>query len=230
MTTGIADFPATNWISYPPTITDIATFVGQLPRTNPGIWAYSDTSYNVLALICARILNPTGDPSAVFGQYFVDNIFIPAGMKTATAPSTVSEDNPDAQSHIYNDNGVIEEIGTNQYPDYTSMRVASITGSLEDFQSFVTALNNGQLITMDNLSMMLGQRLGGWDPGSTFVNGHSVLAKGGAQDGEQSFYMRFANNTAVFILANVGPKDYNNPFDHIQFLGSQIAQLLFPEP
>lgn len=235
MTSGIAELPAppgpAAWQTHPPTLKEMMDYMASQPRENQGTWSYSNSSYNLLGAIVGRIAYPGAkDTAESFNRYLEKHIFEPAGMTTATAPWNAEGDTPEAHSHIYDDAGNPEEITTNHYPDWTIMRMGAgnINGSVLDFEKFDAALNSGQLITMKDLDLMQTQRFGGWDPGEHTINGHSFLAKGGQQDGEQSYYMRFPNGTMIFITANVSAKDYQDPQDHIQYLGYEIGQLLFP--
>jgi len=236
MTSGIADLPPlpgpAEWQNRAPTLKEIMDYVAEQPRKGQGTWSYSNTSFNLLGVIIGKISQPnTTDPASSYSEYIQKNIFDPAGMTSASAPSTLEQDSPSARCHSYDESGNLVEMGSNQYPDYITMRfgAGNLNGSMWDFEKFDAALNTGKLITMKDLDLMQSQRFGGWDPGNHSINGHSFMSKGGAQDGEQSFYMRFPNNTMVYIMANVGPKNQNNPQDHIQFLGAEIAQLLMRE-
>jgi CubicO group peptidase (beta-lactamase class C family) len=232
MTSGIAECPSSppsNWQT-PPSLQNIMDYVAGQPRSGQGTFAYRNSGYNLLAAVIGRLTEPSKDAGVAFSDYLQKNIFSPAGMTTATAPSTVGEDTPDAESHIYDQNGNPEAIGTNQWPDYTSLRIGAgnVNGSIWDFEKFTSALNSGKLISMKDVALMRDERLGGWDPGQQSINGQDFLSKGGQQDGEQSYYMQFPDNTMVFITANIAPKDQNNGRDHIQFLAQEIAALLYP--
>ena len=248
MTSGLADLPPTppsNWNS-PPTLSDIASYVGTTPRSGQGEWSYSNTSFNLLAMIIGHVSNPQADPGAAYSSFIQQNIFNPAGMSTASAPWTVSGDQPDAECHVFDQNGNPQEIGTDQYPDYTSLRIGAgnINGSSWDFEKFYSALNEGKLITTTDWQQIQNQAnptlFNGWDPGPHMVNGVPCIAKGGAQDGEQSFFLQIppGSNTMIFITANIAPKGNSplsgvisdNPQGHIQYLAGEIANLLFPPP
>jgi CubicO group peptidase (beta-lactamase class C family) len=240
MKSGIADIPeGGNWLSRAPNIVDIANYVAIIPRSNIGTWSYVNAGFNLCSLILGRIVDPSRDPNLVYQEFLQEHIFTPAGMTTAFAPYLVSQDSPDGQPHVYDQNGNVQVIGTNQYPDYTSMRVGAgnTNGNVWDFQKFTEALNNGELISQANLTMMLDEKLGGEIPIPLYVNSHSYLDKDGAQDGMHSNYMRFDNNTMIFIVANVSPKSFvqigkthgtADFADTIYPLGTNIAALLFP--
>lgn len=242
MKSGIADAPEeANWLATPPTITDIANYAAVRPRTKVGTWNYVNSGYNICALILGRVVDPSRDPSLVYQDYLKKNLFVPAQMTTAFAPATVAEDHPQAEGHIWNKEGKLQPIGTDQFPDYTSMRVGTgnINGSVWDFQKFTSALNAGKLITPKSLSMLLEQKLGGWTPLDLKVNGHPFMDKDGGQTGMRSYYMRFENDTTIFIVANQDPKGIINgvhsdakqvqPQDHIEYLGRLLAELLYPQ-
>lgn len=240
MRSGIVDMPGPgfpNWLDRPPNITDIANYVSVRSRSGIGNWKYTNSGFNISALILGCVIDPSRDPSLVYQEYMRDHVFTPAGMTTAFAPRVVAEDNPVAHAHIWDSKGRLQMIGTNFYPNYTSQRVGTgnIYGSVWDFYKFTIALNSGKLITQANLTMMLDDNLGGWIPGEHSVNGHSYLAKGGAQTGDHAYYMRFDNNTMIFLTANADPRSLNlatgeigDPNDRIQYLGPELAKLLFP--
>ena len=175
----------------------------------------------------------------IYQEFLQDNIFTPAGMSTAFAPYFVAQDNADAQGHVYDQEGNLQVTGINYFPSYTSMRVGTgnINGSVWDFQKFTAALNGGSLISQANLTMMLDQYLGGWVPPTDphYANGHYFMEKDGGLSGQWSYYMRFEDNTMIFITSNVDPRGLNssagvNPKDTIEDLGLQIGRLLFPNP
>lgn len=240
MKSGISDMPGpgfSNWLDRPPNITDIANYVAVRPRSGIGDWNYVNSGFNICALILGRVVDSSRDPSLVYQEFLQEHIFTPAGMSTAFAPRVVAEDNPTAHAHIWDKKGRIEMIGTDFYPNYTSQRVGTgnINGSVWDFYHFTAALNSYRLITSGDLEMMLSESLGGWVQGPLSVNGHQYMAKGGAQGGDRAYYMRFDNNTMIFIAANSDPRSYNrdtgevvHPNDQIEFLGVEIAKLLFP--
>ncbi|MFW9874896.1 MAG: serine hydrolase domain-containing protein [Candidatus Thorarchaeota archaeon] len=241
MKSGIADFPdeGKNWLDRPPNITDIANYVAVLPRSNIGQWNYINSGFSICALILGRIVDSSRNPSLVYQEFLQENIFTPAGMSTAFAPYFVAQDITDAQGHTYDQEGNLQAIGINFFPSYTSMRVGTgnINGSVLDFQKFTVALNGGSLISQANLTMMLDQYLGGWVPPTDphYANGHYFMEKDGGLPGQWSYYMRFENNTMIFITANVDPRGLNssagvNPKDTIEYLGLQIGELLFPNP
>ena len=241
MKSGIADFPDEdkNWLSTPPNITDNTNYVAVLPRSNIGQWNYVNSGFSICALILGRMVDPFRDPSLVYQEFVQEHIFTPAGMNSAFAPYFVAQDNPDAQGHIYDQEGNLQVVGTNAFPNYTSMRVGTgnINGSVCDFQKFTVALNSGNLITQAQLTMMLNEYLGGWIPPTDphYANGHYFMEKDGAQTGQRSYYMRFENNTMIFITSNVDPRGVNssegiNPKDTIEHLGLQIGELIFPNP
>lgn len=240
MKSGITESPEDiNWLSRSPNITDIANYVAVRPRSGVGDWKYVNSGFNICALILGRIVDSSRDASLVFQDFLQDNIFTPSGMTTAFAPAFVAEDTPDAESHIWGQDGRLQTIGTNEFPNYTSQRVGTgnINGSVWDFQKFTAALNSGKLITQANLTILLNEKLGGWVPVNHDINGHSYMDKDGGQTGMRSYYMRFDNNTMIFITDNADPRSLNysigritNLDDRIEYLGVQIGKLLFPNP
>lgn len=231
MTSGIAEPPASNWLDHPPSLKDMLDYVASHPRSGQGTIAYSNTGYNVLAAVIERVSGVS------YGRYVKDNIFDPADMWTASAPSRLSRDHTQAEPHIWDDSGHRVPITPDHYPDYTSMRIGAgnINGSVYDLEKFDTALDNGTLISSDDLKLMqtpdpvTGARFA-WDPGIHTVNGQQFLTKSGAIEGEQNLYMRLPNsNTSIFIMGNVDPKPPITPDDYLMPLAIDIGKLLFPK-
>jgi CubicO group peptidase (beta-lactamase class C family) len=238
MTSGIADTTTSPpapiaWQSHAPTLKEIMDYVAGQPRSGQGTWSYSNSSFNLLALIVGRVSQPSKDPEAAYSQYLQKHIFDPAGMTTALDPVTSGEDKPDAEGHVYDKYGHLVPIDSNlRYPDWLSMRFGTgdIIGSVGDFEKFDSALNCGKLITMKDLDLMQSQKYGGFDRGNTPINGHSFLEKDGSQIGKNSCYLRFPDdNTTIFITENQEQKPGSGGDGTIQYLALQIALLLFPE-
>jgi len=228
-TSGIPGLPPElppQWKDYPPTsLKDIMDYIASQPRgpsggapvsSNPA-YQYSDTAYNLLDYIMDRI---TGS----YSRFVEQEIFYPAGMTTAHVPDTIPEDHPDAGRHdgnhqpITTPNDLLFRLGT-----------GNIYGSAEDLYKFDQALTDGTIITRGDVDKMQNDMYGWFGP-TDVVPGQQDYTKAGAMHGGEAVYYRFpGTDTTIIILSDTDPKDINNKMDHVEYLGQQLAEILFSE-
>jgi CubicO group peptidase (beta-lactamase class C family) len=220
---GLPPTPPPGWSTNPPTsLKDIIDFIASEPRgpsggppdpSNPN-YQYSDTAYNLLGYLIDRV---TGS----YSTFVQDFIFYPAEMWHARAPDIAAEDNPQAEGHDasgqpINPNDLLFRLGT-----------GNVYGSAEDLYRFDRALTEGTIISSNDVSMMQNEMYGWFGP-TNVVSGQTDYTKAGAMHGGECVYYRFPDtDTTIIILANIDPQDINNPKDHVEYLGGQLANILF---
>jgi D-alanyl-D-alanine carboxypeptidase len=187
---------------------------------------YSNTGYNLLAMVIERI------SGASYGDFLQRRIFTPLGMRS-TFVRTWDDTRPNVATEY--DSYALGPWDHAQHLDYSWFGGAgAIISNAQDLAKWNAALSGGKLLSKRSLTeMMTPQRIGKNDPFpdygfgidvSRLPNGHVMVSHGGNTYGAATQDARFPDDHFdIVVLANSGTFSYDTTV-------SAVYGVLVPSP